>query len=263
MALIQCPECNKEVSDKATVCIHCGYPLNSNTSNNYDFNDILIKLEEQYALLQEILLYQKDELMCYNSICNIFEDVKKTTTTEEQNDNLLFLLSKYIFPCREHLSWKTVKRYFEMIDFTRLSSNGYEVCVNTLISELDLIGIDIGYIIYWYILYQLLKNVPIDLSDKIKQKLSGNSALGGTQLEQMYNFANQHLNDDVSVKSINNNYIHQSNTRTPIVPKCPTCGSTNVNKISGAKKAAGFLTVGVFSSNLGKTMECKNCGYKW
>lgn len=46
-------------------------------------------------------------------------------------------------------------------------------------------------------------------------------------------------------------------------PKCPTCGSTNVNKISTAKKAAGFLTVGVFSSNLGKTMECKNCGYKW
>lgn len=27
MALIKCPECNKEVSDKAEVCIHCGYPL--------------------------------------------------------------------------------------------------------------------------------------------------------------------------------------------------------------------------------------------
>lgn len=47
------------------------------------------------------------------------------------------------------------------------------------------------------------------------------------------------------------------------VPKCPTCGSTNVNKISTAKKAAGFVAVGVFSSNFGKTMECKNCGYKW
>lgn len=27
MALIKCPECSKEVSDKATDCIHCGYPL--------------------------------------------------------------------------------------------------------------------------------------------------------------------------------------------------------------------------------------------
>lgn len=27
MALIKCPECGKEVSDKAAQCIHCGYPL--------------------------------------------------------------------------------------------------------------------------------------------------------------------------------------------------------------------------------------------
>ena len=27
MALIKCPECGKEVSDKANACIHCGYPL--------------------------------------------------------------------------------------------------------------------------------------------------------------------------------------------------------------------------------------------
>ena len=28
MSLIKCPECGKEVSDKASTCIHCGYPLN-------------------------------------------------------------------------------------------------------------------------------------------------------------------------------------------------------------------------------------------
>lgn len=27
MALIKCPECGKEVSDRAEKCIHCGYPL--------------------------------------------------------------------------------------------------------------------------------------------------------------------------------------------------------------------------------------------
>lgn len=27
MALIKCPECGKEISDKAPNCIHCGYPL--------------------------------------------------------------------------------------------------------------------------------------------------------------------------------------------------------------------------------------------
>jgi len=27
MALIKCPECGKEISEKAPACIHCGYPL--------------------------------------------------------------------------------------------------------------------------------------------------------------------------------------------------------------------------------------------
>ena len=27
MALMNCPECGKEISDKAKICIYCGYPL--------------------------------------------------------------------------------------------------------------------------------------------------------------------------------------------------------------------------------------------
>ena len=28
MSLINCPECNKEISDKAVNCPHCGNPIN-------------------------------------------------------------------------------------------------------------------------------------------------------------------------------------------------------------------------------------------
>lgn len=31
MALINCPECNKEISDKAQSCPHCGCPINLNS----------------------------------------------------------------------------------------------------------------------------------------------------------------------------------------------------------------------------------------
>ena len=58
-------------------------------------------------------------------------------------------------------------------------------------------------------------------------------------------------------------YMEKQQAQKANVPKCPTCGSTNVEKISTAKKAFGFAMVGLFSSNLGKTMECRNCGYKW
>ena len=35
MALIECPECGKKVSDKANACIHCGYPLNEQKEDFY------------------------------------------------------------------------------------------------------------------------------------------------------------------------------------------------------------------------------------
>ena len=55
-------------------------------------------------------------------------------------------------------------------------------------------------------------------------------------------------------------YINGTNQN---VPKCPTCGSTNIQKISGTKRAASEIMFGIFSPTLGKQFECKNCGYKW
>lgn len=55
----------------------------------------------------------------------------------------------------------------------------------------------------------------------------------------------------------------QQRSHQPNVPHCPTCGSTNVQKISGMKR---WLSVGLFglaSSDVGKTMVCKKCGYKF
>lgn len=46
-------------------------------------------------------------------------------------------------------------------------------------------------------------------------------------------------------------------------PKCPTCGSQNIEKISLTKKAFGGAMFGLFSSDIRNTMHCKNCGYKW
>lgn len=47
------------------------------------------------------------------------------------------------------------------------------------------------------------------------------------------------------------------------IPKCPTCNSTNIEKISTASKVAGAVAVGILSSNVRNTFKCKNCGYKW
>ena len=45
--------------------------------------------------------------------------------------------------------------------------------------------------------------------------------------------------------------------------KCPVCGKETVRKITTKRKATSIGLFGIFSSNLGKTMECTSCGYKW
>lgn len=61
MALIKCPECGKEVSDRAKACIHCGCPLDIADSvieeqNNYQvfLTDVGRELVKVIATIREI-----------------------------------------------------------------------------------------------------------------------------------------------------------------------------------------------------------------
>ena len=47
------------------------------------------------------------------------------------------------------------------------------------------------------------------------------------------------------------------------IPKCPTCQSQNIEKITTFDKAISFTVFDVFSRKFGKTFKCKNCGYLW
>ena len=47
------------------------------------------------------------------------------------------------------------------------------------------------------------------------------------------------------------------------IPKCPTCQSTNIRKISTASKVVNTALFGLFGSKRHKTFHCDNCGYEW
>lgn len=47
------------------------------------------------------------------------------------------------------------------------------------------------------------------------------------------------------------------------IPKCPTCSSPDIKKISSTKRWFSTGLFGIASSDVGKTMQCNNCGYKW
>lgn len=41
MALIKCPECGKEISDRAPVCIHCGFPLQDHLNESKTYSVVV------------------------------------------------------------------------------------------------------------------------------------------------------------------------------------------------------------------------------
>ena len=47
------------------------------------------------------------------------------------------------------------------------------------------------------------------------------------------------------------------------IPRCPTCNSTNIRKLDVIDRGLSFAVWGIFSSKIGKSMMCKDCGYKW
>lgn len=49
---------------------------------------------------------------------------------------------------------------------------------------------------------------------------------------------------------------------TPII-KCPTCGSTDVERISAMTKAVNIWAFGLFGNKRNKQFKCKSCRYMW
>ena len=65
MALVKCPECGRVVSDRAKVCIHCGYPLQDE------------KQEQLYIVTLESFNYEgklKERRNCIHSCINFLSD---------------------------------------------------------------------------------------------------------------------------------------------------------------------------------------------
>lgn len=74
MALIKCPECQKEISDKSSTCIHCGFPLKSQPATNsleniclingtpFDFTEIIADVNTFYENLPNPSIIEKSNL---------------------------------------------------------------------------------------------------------------------------------------------------------------------------------------------------------
>lgn len=90
MALIICPECGKEVSDKSEVCIHCGFPLvNTKCDINgivYDFKDelpiaLLEKTDDYVSAIGKIRGKTSLTLVDADDLVDIIREIKAIPPT--------------------------------------------------------------------------------------------------------------------------------------------------------------------------------------
>ena len=95
MAVIKCPECGKEISDKAMTCPHCGYPLMSDrfekagkeirryTISRIGLRAISLVIEAVFSALLLLILYK-----------NMPSIMEKMPSFEQVEELLLKVLEK-------------------------------------------------------------------------------------------------------------------------------------------------------------------------
>lgn len=70
MALINCPECNNSVSDRAKICIHCGFPLDEYASSTKQKRDVckIDGIEYDMSDLKDYVLskQRREEVSIFN-----------------------------------------------------------------------------------------------------------------------------------------------------------------------------------------------------
>ena len=158
-------------------------------------------------------------------------------------------------------------------DFAEIENYKCFNCGNPNITKMALTDEDVYTIINtnrdpdFILSFEYLKRDKIkNLDDEefahiLKVSLNPNFILAMDKLKQddIIDF-NLKLSQMKQVTSESTSDPQQSTTN---IPKCPTCGSTRIRKISAAKRWFGVGTFGLASSDVGKTMQCNNCGYKF
>lgn len=189
MALIKCPECGREISDKALACINCGYPLSKETADN-----------------------------------------------SSQENNNLTVIKKF----NKALARKTFNRClfdFSVADYPDLAKPKMGIGNNVTFKDEN--GNYLGKFSINTCIY-----------------IGTTCTIGFDELDAaIYN----------SVAELHTEIV-QTYFEKPDVPnevKCPTCGSSDVERVSSMEKAVNIGMFGLFGNKRNKQFRCNNCKYMW
>lgn len=100
MAIINCPECGKEISDKTSKCIHCGYPIIENLTNEKEKNitakeNVKQQPPKKKSIFEKLKdkLSEKAKILLKNILVKLKDLVKKIISSKKGIITLLTLLA--------------------------------------------------------------------------------------------------------------------------------------------------------------------------
>lgn len=229
MALMKCPECGKEISDKASQCIHCGCPINN--SQTCVINEHSYNIDDYFINELKKIAYQNNE-NALNIVVYRFSAKAKISINESEDFIKSFIANDFVVTDK----WK---------DYSSSEESKQEDYICKINDEL--LNINKGFV-------NDIKNM-VDKKQAVKlNKVEENlSSMMHTSIDESTQFL---------LDFIDNNFYVPDKWRIydspKTIPRCPKCGSTSIATVNkGYSLLTGFL-------GSGKPMNvCQNCGHKW
>ncbi len=104
MALITCPECSKEISDKVVSCPHCGFPLNKDTieTQKVEIASVNLKMEAKkkkklFSIIVSIIIICGIIFSGYS----VYSKEQAKKVSEEYATNIDLMMSEMLYSSRE------------------------------------------------------------------------------------------------------------------------------------------------------------------
>lgn len=133
MALMKCPECGGQVSDKAPACIHCGYPLQNKKTEEKSRKNICIYKNEQYDLTKLVDYLGNctfpgydNEKLNYNILSKartILEEIMPNITGITGDELIYYIKVNRHVPTPEFIPTRNIEQYIHDPALTAPNSN--------------------------------------------------------------------------------------------------------------------------------------------
>lgn len=292
MALIKCPECGRDISDKAAACIYCGYPLEYSAPPKEE-----VLLEELYYLcspprsvrlsVQDLNLQDKIEFHKESPLEGyyIHGGIK---TKYIFRDNLLMALDRTPLMIVEpgivadvSILYQTEIPNTVSSDVKIFNDNGVAeimllpdgIARIAMLRNGSIVRVDDG--IYARV-GNVLKTMAFRSSGEVEIKYFGiynnrlckNTYCSKYIFLKTYNEELQEYTQKVREIGSSKTVYQQLQGTAPWVTQyynypCPNCGAYKVRPAKWDDKSLSIAFWGIASDKIGKSYKCENCGRMW